>query len=148
MKIDYDFEHQHELKALVEERIEEWRWLIPGWLQGFDVTLKHDDENGALGSCSANYAYRWGTVRFSPKMLNQSERDRTKSVVHELVHLLLWPIIQHEKLLVSRKDKLTIDVFRDGLESAVQDMAEALVKRQEDLVQPSLVTPKVEGLSS
>lgn len=117
-----------ELSAVVPPIIERWRWLIPGWLHSLLITTETNETVSYIARTKASYPYRWAQVFVDTSILAESERDREKVVVHELVHLVLWPINENDKLWCV-DDKETSMIFTDGLEGAVQDLSEALIAR-------------------
>lgn len=118
-----------ELSAVVPPIVERWRWLIPGWLHSLTITTNTIETVNYQAKTAASYPYRWARITVDTNFLSEElDRERNKTIVHEIVHLVLWPINENDKLWCG-DDKAISAIWCDGVEGAVQDLSEALISR-------------------
>lgn len=131
LTIEYDLTIP-ELHALVPPIVERWRWLIPGWLHSLLITTEMNSTVSYIAKTKSSYPYRWAHIYVDTNMLAENDRSREKAIVHELCHLVLWPINENDKLWCVDDNKETSMIFTDGLEAAIQDLSEALISKHYD----------------
>lgn len=123
------------VRPLIVAELSPWLWLVPGWCATLTVAWS-DDSHGALAETLCEMEYRRGKVTVSPALLSQPRSRRGESLVHELVHVAMWPL---SSVADSLAERLTVDgaplrglaeeEVRQGCEGACEDLARAIWTR-------------------
>jgi len=120
-----------EVRGAVEPILARFWPMVPTWVQEFGVRYSGGEDNRA--SITANYPNRWATLRLSGHFLDQIPREREDTIVHELIHVCLWPLsavvdrIVEEMITDGTPGKTLVDqLVCDALESSTEDMARGI----------------------
>lgn len=108
-------------KKQIEARVRHWR--IKLGLQAWDLKVHLASIGGHSADCSCNPEYMEATLRFDP--IKISPKDLDCYVVHELLHIYVWPLAHVAETLAGKDDKLL---------EWVRTQEEALVTHLERLI--------------
>jgi hypothetical protein len=83
-----------EILPVIQEKLEKYSYLIPGWVQEVRVYWQSTPakEEIVSGQSAASLAYRWAQIAICPGFLDEPDADKEDTIVHELTHILLWPL--------------------------------------------------------
>jgi hypothetical protein len=107
-KIHFAPDTSEEVRAAIEPHLLKWSFLIPAWCSEVNVTWRDDDLDGAL-SVIVHYEYRRADISVLPNFLSSPHR-RERNVVHELLHIVLGPMLNTERDLRNALGKDRPDV--------------------------------------
>lgn len=123
-----------EVRAALEPLLDKWLWILPPWCQEFRVDYKGGQD--ATMSVTVSYRNRWAVLHATGLWLGEKEQYREVSVIHELVHVLLEPMVSAVARVIEDTTpagtplrNLADSVFSDGMEASTEDMARALQRR-------------------
>jgi hypothetical protein len=88
-----------EVQAAAAPFVDKWTTLIPTWCHTLKIGW-NDEHKDCSMTAEADVEYRMATITFNPAWL--SARDREGDVVHELIHLQLWPMTHFTDDLIAR----------------------------------------------
>ena len=108
----------------VSEHLKAFEWLLPPWCHLCAVTW-NSRENEAIARCRLEYDYRRFCLTFGPQWMDEDEREKRGTVVHELVHshnLLIAEFARREieRLLPEGKSLKYRGAILDGLKLRVE----------------------------
>lgn len=119
-------------QALIHPLLEAHYALLPPWCGLVVVDYDTKPEGPDVGSAAyvrGHPEYRWATVTICPAFLSYNEVMREETIVHELVHLLLWPIHLHVHSIrgftSDHVDAFLAEQWRQLWEAAVCDFTAA-----------------------
>ncbi len=84
-----------EILPVIQGLLEKYSYLVPGWAQEIRIYWQSSSparEDILSGQTLGSTAYRWAQLTICPGFLEESDADREDTIVHELVHVLLWPL--------------------------------------------------------
>lgn len=121
----------------LEPIITAWLWVIPPWIRLLKIGETSDGETFARSKVLPEYGDF--ALQFGDAFWGQSPYDRVRTVVHELVHAPVQPIVDFGRRV---KDNLVPEDHRpffDGewenaFETSVTSIADALMAARPDLV--------------
>lgn len=137
MIIEFAKDMPDAVRAAVEPIIQQWRWLIPGWVQEVMIRWQAQAEDGESADTVVSYEYRWVSIRLKGHWLSDA-RTQEKDIVHELIHAFTHPLAEYarnemERLLPENEAPkyraAVLEELRMRHESFVQDLAWCLVNQ-------------------
>jgi hypothetical protein len=113
--------------------VERYAFMLPGWCR--KLTLSYEDDCGdpqVLAMTQAQYEYRDALIAFTPRLVGEDLDTQEGTVVHELAHVLLWPIMDMGQKLLHLIDdpkaqQIMSDQFRQAVEASTEDVARAFL---------------------
>lgn len=133
--VDYAVDMPKELRDAVRPHLDRWLWVVPPWCRIIHVCHRHacDDTPGIVASNETSVEYRWARVAVYPAWLDQDDDERSRSALHELLHVILAPMhdVLSGVLEQTENEPFASTVeedFRRAMEGAVQDLTFALVE--------------------
>jgi len=126
--------------------LKRYEWLVPLWCQRILVRFRGDSEDGEDADCTTRKDYRWSVITIRGNFLEETERGRRISIVHELVHIPTTRVFSYAAdtvdLLFKDGDAPKFhqhikDGLREHYEAGVQDLAERIIAF-EDSIAPFL----------
>ena len=125
-----------DIKAIVEPHLEHWKDLVPTWCQEFIV--RYDAVLDNRMAVKVNYRNRWALLIVTGLWLGETQEARDKSLSHELIHVNLEPLVAPVVRIIEDTTKegtversLADSMFSDGMEAAVEDLAQCIVRMRE-----------------
>ena len=93
-KLVYSENIPAEVLPAVKAKLEKYEKLIPSWTQEVRVYWNGAPGGDATisGSSDGNFAYRWATISICPAFLDEKDSEREDTAIHELSHVLLFPL--------------------------------------------------------
>lgn len=135
--ITWEADIPEDIKAIAEPMLERWVWLVPTWCQEF--TVRYDPMYDAQMAVTNNYRNRWAMLRMTGQWLGCPDSERELSLVHELIHVCLEPLVAPVSRIVGNLTKdgtklraMADKMFSDGLEAATQDLAHCFLKQKKE----------------
>lgn len=136
-KYIYSDQIPKEMLPVLQEKFEKYSYLVPGWVQEVRVFWQPSVQRDEIisGQTSASFPYRWAQIEICAAFLSETDSDRDDTIVHELTHILLWPLSNFydnvfgyfddvpEKVKYFMKSQLT-----ERVESATVDVTTAILK--------------------
>ena len=125
-----------EVLSAVKETLEKYESLIPGWVKYVNVAWNpNPSEAGTSAESRGDYAYRWAAIHLCPSFLDENEAEREDTIIHELVHVMLFPLTNYYHDLVGYLDdqpEKVRDFIRsqtiEKMESVTVDVTTSLLK--------------------
>lgn len=122
-----------EIKAALQPHLDRWLGHAPTWCHEVIVHWAGEASDGADLRCEPVQEYRWARVTVYGSFLSRSLRDRSESVLHEMLHIALAPsdLVVHSLLDVLKEKVPELhawanEQFRLAKESAVCDLTRAI----------------------
>lgn len=116
-----------EIQAWMETEMPSALALCPSWVE--DLTVRYDGElHDAEMASLSSYKNRWAVLIVTGLTLSQSDEDRTNTLRHEMIHILLAPFTDCVKMCVPAAgdcSSLLEKWFKDAEEAVVEDLARA-----------------------
>ena len=109
--------------------------LVPGWCRTLTVRYRPKGKGGTIASVFARMEYRTATIRLHPIYFSDGPGERREHLLHELAHVILWPLSHVADGMVLRLTEAggalrptVADEVRIGCESATEDLSLALLE--------------------
>lgn len=141
-----------EILPLIQTKLEKYENMIPGWAQEVRVYWNGNPGGEAIsGSSDGNFGYRWATVTLCPAFLEERDLDREDTIVHELSHVILFPLTNFYDQLMGYLDEQPDKVkdfmrqqLLERIEGVTVDLTTALFKllRKDDADSTKEIGPK------
>ena len=131
MEISYRYFNNPDQEEYAREQIDSVKHLFPIWLRLVYIeALGHPGDDAVL-SVNMKEEYRSGSISLYPAFFDQSEEDRHRMLLHEIVHLYHVNVSEWvKKVLISPLKESNSDLhdarseeFREREERFTQDMA-------------------------
>ena len=122
-----------DVRATVETVLTPLFRLIPGWCRALYVRFEASSEDrDHCATITMSYDARFATMRIAPDWLEESDDDRLRALIHEIVHLHVQPMRTVFVDLCSNmiEDQGVKDFawerFKEAWEGSTEDLAWAL----------------------
>ena len=139
MKLEWAKGVPKEVKAAAKPYFDLYRNVVPSWCRVVTVAYQQQPplSPDSVADSASQVEYRQATIQLHGGWLNESEDDRERTVLHELVHIAVAPMYAiPEKLLECVQDSaaraVLEDQWRAAVEGVVCDVAEAFLRRPLD----------------
>lgn len=117
-----------ETKEALEPHLRRWMPLLPTWCQEF--AIEWQPMNDSRMAVRVNYRNRSAVLILTPLWLSDSPEERANSLRHELVHVLLTPLMDAVGSIIDSNTekntparKMADEMYNLALESSVEDAA-------------------------
>jgi hypothetical protein len=133
------------VKPEVQKRIFPFEYLIPAWCSHVWIGWHEGDRDNqsSVADVTAHYDYRWASINIYASWLHQSEAFKTESLVHELMHISLSPLVDYSReTLKSLLPESEAPLFRASVIEQVRVHCESVTQ---DLTLIVLNKPSVKG---
>jgi hypothetical protein len=115
-----------EILSAVKDTLEKYEALVPGWVKHVNVSwIAHPNEPGTSAESRGDYAYRWASIYLCPTFLDENEAEREDTLIHELVHVMLFPLTNYYSDLVGYLDDQP-DKVRDFIRNQTVEKMESV----------------------
>src|SRR6266498_1196706 len=141
-----------EILQEVKDKLTKFEDIIPGWASDIRVYWRGDSsgDKPASGEATGDLSYRTGTIIICPAFLDEKDVDRDDTAAHEMVHILISPLVNfyHQILhyLPEQDEKVKAFIeeqFSEKVEGVTVDVTNAILKfHNKDLVAD---VPKLTG---
>lgn len=122
-----------EVKAVVEPLLEQYEYLFPSWIRALSVRYGEGSVKGSVAEILAEVPYLQAKLYITRQFLDDNDRNRERTIVHELLHLSLAPLqdwvdnlmemyVNEEDIEAVRKQ-----FYEQPVEQAVQNLMYAVV---------------------
>ena len=146
LEVEYHRDIPRDILPSVQRHVETWLWLVPTWCQ-LIVVLWEGDVRGSA-ACTARYDYRVAKIHIRPLWPESTERERSKDIAHEVMHIVqdpyhrhVWRVAEFLKDKYPEMETLVEKELRAGLEQANTDLTHAIVQLVDAGVLPTLPPP-------
>ena len=134
MKLSFRDAFPAEYKPFIRATFQKYKHIIPGWCN--DIYVRYSKEKDVSGECLALPEYRYAKIWIATGYPPLTDYDRERTLVHELVHIPLWPMhergVEMIEMLYEETDEAgKADALRqwDKLtEGATEDLTQAFLK--------------------
>ncbi len=134
-EIVYRGEWPDDVKRTVEFFLEPYVDLIPGWCRILYVRFESIDADSMV-SIRVCYENRWATMRVSPDWLEELPDDRSRALIHEIVHIHVQPMrtvfVDVTAGMDEQLKEFAWERFREAWEGATEDLTWAFFSTQAD----------------
>jgi hypothetical protein len=126
-----------EILQEVKDKLTKFEDVIPGWASDIRVYWRGESSGNKpiSGEAAGDLAYRTGSIVFCPAFLEEKDADRDDTAVHELVHILISPLVNFYHHLLNylpeqdEKVKAFIEEqFSEKIEGVTVDVTNAILK--------------------
>lgn len=119
-----------EIWESLDELLDQYRWLIPTWCH--DLYVRYEPECPNVAETSIMYRYRKATIVLGNRWIHEDADYRERTLVHELIHIQLGPMVEWTKLLIDRlagdDAGRIIEEFNERHEASTTDLDFAIRK--------------------
>lgn len=122
-----------EIREAVEPHVERWAFVLPGWVH--ELGISYDPNSANCAETKGDIAYRRAHIYVGPHFVQNEGPDREEIIRHELAHVVLHPLTDWTKDIVSRlagdDERLAEwlrEEWRQRLEGATCDIEAALLR--------------------
>jgi hypothetical protein len=105
-KFVYSEQIPEEVKPAIKEILDKYECLVPSWVNYVNVSWSAvPRERNASAESMGDYAYRWATIFICPLFLDESPTEREDTIIHELVHVVLFPLTNYYAQIIGSLDE-------------------------------------------
>lgn len=124
-----------EVQAVLQPLVAKWEWIIPSICHELRVSFVSEEvEDGTLMAVQLSPEYRACNLRVYPLWLKETKKERERSVVHELCHIVVAPLTEFTDDIIRRTGKPTSGVLREQhrrlYEGVVVDLTQSLLEQR------------------
>lgn len=91
-----------EVRKAAEKYVKKHSDLVPTWCHCLTLMYEVEGDENAVAACCAEFHYRQATIRLFPSFLDETEADRELTIVHELLHIPLDPLVSYARSVAER----------------------------------------------
>lgn len=121
------------IQPKVAEILENFRWLLPAWLQILTIHFDGDNQNTAF--ITVNKDYRFANLTICGNWVGETEFCQNDTIIHEFLHLHFSPVKNYalDTLDILSEDETVKRLIKNELisrnEAATQDLAWIINKK-------------------
>lgn len=101
IEVAWDGRLPHDVRAAVEPYVARWSLVLPREFQALAVRMERASADRAVGAAAADPEYRQGRIEITEHYMSQSDLERERTVLHELLHITLRPLRAEVEGLIS-----------------------------------------------
>ena len=125
-EIVYRGDWPSDVKKTVESVLKPYVRLIPSWCRILYLRFEANDSD-STATIKMSYDNRWASMRISPDWLEELPDDRSRVLMHEIVHIHVQPMRTVFVDAIGGLDEHFKDFawerFKEAWEGAVEDLA-------------------------
>lgn len=130
--VEWDPQMPREVRSAAEPHFDRWKHLLPGWIDEVRFGWDADDSNNAM-SATTHPEYRFVRFMVKPYFLQAPEWSRSDSMLHEIVHTPIQPLVNLLDSVVNATKaspdaaNLAREMIRAAMEGAVCDLTSMIL---------------------